>query len=252
MIWVATIFWGLLIGTVLGLLGGGGALISIPILLYSFHYPLSVAVGTSLLLVSLGATPSLVLYWRNGQVDWLSALWMGTSGAFGAWLGSMLSAHISEMVLMNLLITLILISAWRLFQPSVEALRIHTDKPTFISILSLVLIGLGIGILTGVVGVGGGFLIVPALIMIRQLEPRNAIATSLAVIAINAISGAVGYWTRLPFDQPVLYGLMIATFFGSVFGFKLSYKVSQIHLKQGFGILLFIIAAILFLNPLEN
>jgi uncharacterized membrane protein YfcA len=249
MIWLSVAIWGLLIGSVIGLLGGGGALISIPVLLYGFHFSFPVAVGTSLLMVTLGAMPSLLLYWRKQEVDWLSALWMGGFGTLGAWLGSLLSVHISQAFLMNLLIALILFSAWRLFKPSAAALRTHTDKPAFMSTVWLIFIGLGIGVLTGLVGVGGGFLIVPALIIIRQLEPRQAIATSLAVIVLNALSGTVGYWSRLPFDQFALYGLMAATFLGSVLGFKLSYKLSPKHLKQGFAILLLLIAAILFFNP---
>lgn len=246
MIWLATIFWGLLIGIALGLLGGGGALISIPILLYGFHFSFPVAVGTSLLLVTLGAMPSLLLYWRKQEIDWLSALWMGGSGSLGAWIGSILAPHIPTGFLLNLLIVLILISAWRLFQTSSTVSDNSSGKQ---STIYLVLTGLGIGVLTGLVGVGGGFLIVPVLIIIRQLEPRKAIATSLVVIALNAISGTLGYWSRLPFEQPVLYGLMLMTILGSVLGFQLSYKLSHTRLKQGFGILLLLIAAILFFNP---
>jgi uncharacterized membrane protein YfcA len=109
--------------------------------------------------------------------------------------------------------------------------------------------GIGIGILTGLVGVGGGFLIVPALIMIRHLEPRKAIATSLVVIALNALSGVVSYWPRLPLDQPVVYLLILATLVGSVIGFQLSFKLSQLRLKQGFAVLLIVIATILLFNP---
>jgi uncharacterized membrane protein YfcA len=69
MMWTLIIFWGLFIGLILGLLGGGGALVSIPILLYAFHFPFREAVGASLLLVALGALPSLLLYWRKQEVD---------------------------------------------------------------------------------------------------------------------------------------------------------------------------------------
>jgi uncharacterized membrane protein YfcA len=249
MIWVLSTIFGLLIGSVVGLLGGGGALISIPILLYGFHFSFPVAVGTSLLLVTLGALPSLFLYWRKQQINWESALWMGGSGSLGAWIGSKLSTHVAPDRLIQLLIILIVVSALQLFRPSVSVPSVPDNKPSPRAIVYLILTGIGIGILTGLVGVGGGFLIVPALIMIRQLEPRKAIATSLVVIALNALSGMLSYWSRLPLDQPTLYLLMLATLVGSVIGFQLSLKLSQLRLKQVFAVLLIVIAAILVFNP---
>lgn len=250
-----SIFWGLLIGTILGLLGGGGALISIPILLYIFHLPFTAAVGTSLLLVSLGALPSVLLYWKNQHIDWRSAFWMGTSGSVGAWIGSALSHHVPQHRLVNVLILLILLSVWRLLKPATAPLsqvpppQVPPAPLNNNHTLYLIMAGTGIGILTGLVGVGGGFLIVPALIMLQKMSSRNAIATSLVVISLNAISGTIGHWKQIPFDQHDLYSLIIATILGSLLGFKLNQALSQTRLKQGFSILLLFIATLLFLKP---
>jgi uncharacterized membrane protein YfcA len=254
MIWLTAITWGLLIGSVIGLLGGGGALISIPIMLYVFHFPFPVAVGTSLLLVLVGALPSLILYWRKREVDWQSALWMGLSGSLGATLGSQFSAQVPQHILLDLLIALILISVWRLLQPGTApglsgVTPEVTPKTALTQTVPLIATGFGIGILTGLVGVGGGFLIVPALMMVRHLAPRSAIATSLVVISLNAASGMLGYWEQLPLRQPIVGGLIMATLAGSLLGFQLSFKISQTRLKQGFGLLLLMIAALLFFNP---
>ncbi|WP_373533246.1 sulfite exporter TauE/SafE family protein [Vampirovibrio sp.] len=253
MIWLSALGWGLMIGAVLGLLGGGGALISIPILLYVFHFSFAMAVGTSLLLVLVGALPSLVLYAIKRQVDWQSAFWMGASGSLGAAVGSQFSASVPPGVLLYLLIALILISVWRLLQPGISAssatLPDGPMPPTVLQRLALVGTGLAIGVLTGLVGVGGGFLIVPALIMVRQLEPRKAIATSLLIITINASAGMLGYWQQLPLTQPVVGVLIGATLLGSLLGFQLSFKISQAKLKQGFALLLLLIAVLLFFNP---
>ncbi len=249
MIWMLTIVWGLFIGLILGLLGGGGALVSIPILLYAFHFPFREAVGASLLLVTLGALPSLLLYWRKQEVDLPAALWMGLSGSLGALLGSRFAAFIPQAFLMKLLIGLILLSVWRLYRPAPVTEHVKTPMPAWLKSLRLIIVGLAIGILTGLVGVGGGFLIVPALILFQDLEPRRAIATSLLIICLNAASGTVGYWSTLPWYKPIFYGLMFSTVIGSLLGFALSLKIGQRRLKQGFGLLLLLIAILLVLKP---
>jgi uncharacterized membrane protein YfcA len=106
-----------------------------------------------------------------------------------------------------------------------------------------------IGILTGLVGVGGGFLIVPTLILIHGSEPRRAIATSLLIIFLNAVSGTAGYWSVLPWYKPIFYALMSMTVIGSLLGFALSRKVGSQRLKQGFGALLLVIAILLLVKP---
>ncbi|WP_303674655.1 sulfite exporter TauE/SafE family protein [Vampirovibrio chlorellavorus] len=249
MMWILTLFWGLLIGLILGLLGGGGALVSIPILLYAFHFPFREAVGASLLLVVLGALPSLLLYWRQKEVDLPAALWMGLGGSVGAFLGSQFASSIPQAFLMQLLIGLILLSVWRLYCPA--PIRVSSNRPVNApgQILKLLMAGLAIGVLTGLVGVGGGFLIVPALILFHRSEPRRAIATSLLIICLNAASGTLGYWTSLPWGNPIFYGLMFSTVIGSLQGFALSRKVGSHRLKQGFGLLLLLIAILLLVKP---
>lgn len=249
MIWILTLFWGLAIGLILGLLGGGGALVSIPILLYAFHFPFREAVGASLLLVVLGALPSLILYWRQRAVDLPAALWMGLGGTVGAFVGSQFASAIPQIFLMQLLIGLILLSVWRLYRPTPVSENINRPVNALSKNLKLLLAGLAIGVLTGLVGVGGGFLIVPALILFHGSEPRRAIATSLLIICLNAAAGTLGYWATLPWHKPIFYGLMSSTVIGSLLGFALSQKVGSHRLKQGFGLLLLLIAILLLVKP---
>lgn len=239
---------GLVIGTVLGLLGGGGALMAIPVLIYVFHYPFRIAVGSSLALVALGVLPALILYWRNKQVDWLSALLMGGTGMFGAAVASRFSALVPKEWLLWLLIVLMALSAFNMLRGSHRT--DETMAPTQQSNRwALMAAGLGIGTLTGLVGVGGGFLLVPALLIFGKLPVRLAIATSLVIIVLNALSGAMGYWSMLPITQPSFFWLMAGSLTGSVLGYWIGLKLPEKKLKNGFGLLLVLLIVLLIANP---
>ncbi len=231
---------GLLLGAVLGLLGGGGALVTIPVLLYIFDFPLRTAIASSLLLVMLGALPALSLYAWKRQVKIIPAIVLGGSGVLGAALGSRFSGLFPPMLLYILLLVMMGISAMLMIRSS-GPLQFKKHIPAFL----LVLPGLFIGMLTGLLGVGGGFLIVPALYLLSKMEPRETIATSLVIIAVNAASGVIGYWKILPIDHPVQQMLAFGVIAGSFLGFWLSFRISQKRLKQAFGYLLLVLMGVL-------
>lgn len=238
---------GLVIGTVLGLLGGGGALMAIPILIYVLAFPFRAAIGNSLVLVMVGALPAVLLYAQKRQINWLSALWMGISGALGASLGSHFSARVPHPVLLGLLIVLMVLSAINMLRTRPSSP--DADKSGQDGKWILGLAGLAIGVLTGMVGVGGGFLLVPALLFFGKLEPRNAIATSLVIIGINAASGALGYWELLPLGESRFWLVTAGCLVGSIGGFWLSFRLPQGMLKQGFAFLLLALIVLLIVFP---
>lgn len=238
---------GWVIGTVLGLLGGGGALMAIPVLIYLFDYPFRTAVGSSLVLVALGILPALVLYWRQKQVDWPSALWMGVAGMVGAGVASRFSDLFPQPFLLGLLMVLMAVSAFNLLQGKREEVPEQTAKPA--RPWALPAAGLAIGVLTGLVGVGGGFLLVPALLFFGGLTARAAIATSLVVIGMNAVSGAVGYLDILPLGEPSFCWLMGGSLLGSGLGFLLNRTLSEQKLKRAFAVLLLALIVLLLVLP---
>jgi uncharacterized membrane protein YfcA len=238
---------GLAIGFILGLLGGGGGLMAIPALIYVLHYPFRTAVGTSLALVSIGALPSILLYSQKRQIHWKAALIMGCTGAFGALVGSQWASHIARQAILSLFIGLMILSAYKmLVSPALKESEVPQEK---LASGLLLVSGLAIGILTGLVGVGGGFLLVPALTLFGKLEARIAMATSLLVICINAVSGVVGYLTVIPTHQFSFWLLLAGAFIGSVLGFWANFRLSPQQLKKGFGVLLILLAALLVLFP---
>lgn len=246
---LAEILGGLMIGTVLGLLGGGGALMAIPVLVYIFHYPFRLAISSGLVLVVLGVLPALILYWRHRQIHWLSALLMGLSGMAGARLSSQLAGLAPTQWLLGLLIVLMLLSALNMLKPAQKERELAPSVRQPHSI-ALILSGLGIGLLTGLVGVGGGFLLVPALLYFGRLPIRLAIPTSLVIIALNSLSGLSGYWEQLPLQQASFQWLMLAGILGSVLGYRLSQKLSTKVVKNAFAVLLLgLIGIMLFFPP---
>jgi uncharacterized membrane protein YfcA len=245
-----TLFWGVAIGLVLGLLGGGGALVAIPVLIYILHFPFRVAVGSSLALVLVGSLPAILLYWRKKQIDLPAALVMGLGGAAGASLGSRLSVLVPREALLWLLIILMALSAWNMLKPkSRTASEAPPAEPPARSRLKLALAGFLVGILTGLVGVGGGFLLVPVLLLFGGFNPRVAIATSLLVIGVNAAFGTAGYLDIIPRTEPGFLWLVLGSVLGSISGFWVSFRVSERHLKTGFGLLLIGLILLLVLMP---
>ena len=238
---------GLAIGVVLGLLGGGGALMAIPVLIYAFQYPFRIAVGSGLALVAMGVLPALIMHVRNRQIDWLSAVMMGGTGIIGAAIGSQISAMFPKAQLLWLLIALMALSAYNMLKTDKRgAIGLDPQPPHRQALLGA---GLGIGLLTGLVGVGGGFLLVPALLYFGRLSARVAIATSLLIIGANALAGAIGYWQLLPWQHPSFLWLMSGSLLGSMLGYRLNLKLPSEVLKRGFGLLLIALMALLVLSP---
>jgi uncharacterized membrane protein YfcA len=242
------ILGGLAIGTILGLLGGGGALIAIPVLIYAFHYSFRLAIGSGLVLVVLGVLPALFLYWQRRQIHWLSALIMGAGGMVGARLSSQLGGLVPDTLLLGLLLLLMLISAVNMLKPDQRKVDLDSSKTNAHNV-GLIMSGLGIGLLTGLIGVGGGFLLVPALLYLGRLSLRLAIPTSLVIIGLNSLSGITGYWTQLPLGQTGFQWLMMSCLVGSILGYYLNQRLSAQVIKKAFALFLLILMVVLLVFP---
>lgn len=240
---------GLGIGVIQGLFGAGGSLLAMPIMLYGFHYPFRIAVGSSLALTTIGVLPALLLHWKNRQIDWLSAVLMGLSGMLGAACASEFSHWFPQQCLFWLLVTLMMVSSLNMLALSPLKPSLTQKQKTRSRHAPLIFIGFWIGVLAGLVGVGGGFLLVPALLLFGGLTPRQTIATSLVVITANALSGALSYLNILPVQEPSLRLLALGSFIGSLIGFWLGLRLHDKHLKTGFGILLLGLITLMILMP---
>jgi uncharacterized membrane protein YfcA len=223
-----------LIGFLLSVLGAGGSILLLPLLVSGAALPTREAVPLSLLVVMLLALANLGPYVRRGQFALRPALILGVPALAGSWLGGswVKAGLIAESVQLGVFTAAALVASWLLTRNSSQAATVKA-RPALLAIQ-----GVLVGLLTGIAGVGGGFAIVPALVLLAGLPMQLASGTSLLLIAVNALValGALGHWPAqsLPLMLPLLAGGAL----GAVVGQRLAPHLSDRRLRQGFSILL--------------
>src|SRR5512139_348191 len=230
------------IGLSLGLLGGGGSILTVPALVYLVGQTPQVAVTTSLAIVGANSVMGAMFHISNGKLDWKVALIFGSAGMLVAYLSAGISKHISpEILLVAFAVLMLVIGIMLLLRRTREEETSYTAKPLLLILVS----GAGVGLLTGILGVGGGFLVVPALVMLLGLPIQAAVGTSLVVIAMNSVAGFMGHISSGSFDWIVTLVFVAAGLVGTFSGMKLSNRLSSSKLQKAFAI--FVIALALFL-----
>ena len=237
---LAALLGALAIGLSLGLLGSGGSILTVPVLHYLLRQPEQVAIGGSLLVVGLIAAAACVPYATARHVDWRNVLWFGLPGMLGAWLGASLAQWVPGTVQLALFAFVMLAAAWRMLQNAPVAAGDH--RPHLVAIVAG---GAVVGALSGLVGVGGGFLIVPALVLLAGVPMSSAVGTSLAVIALNSFTGFGKYLQvleakGLALDWHVLWLVAAIGVVGSFAGNRLGRRLPQSTLRRLFGIFLIV------------
>ncbi len=232
----------LLIGLTLGLLGSGGSILTVPVLVYLVGEPDKVAIAESLGIVTIISMVGAVPFALKKLVDWRSVLLFGIPGMAGAYGGAYLSKFMAGTTQLALFAAVMLLAAFMMFRRSVPA--VFSDGSRHAA-WKIVIEGLVVGALTGLVGVGGGFLIVPALVLLGGLPMHMAVGTSLAVIALKSISGFYKYIDVLKeagesIDWPLVLIFGGIGIVGSFAGKKAGEYISQEHLKKGFAVFLVI------------
>jgi uncharacterized membrane protein YfcA len=236
-----------LVGLSLGLLGSGGSIFTVPILHYGLGQPEKVAVAGSLFVVGSISLLAAVPQARAGRVDWRMALAFGLPGVVGTWLGAALSRWVPGPVQLGLFAVVMLVAAVAMFRPAKA--RPSDARPR--AAWKIGLDGLAVGGLTGLVGVGGGFMIVPALVLLGGLEMHAAVGTSLVIIAAKSFSGFAEYLNvldelGLTLDWNVLLTFVALGAVGSFAGTQLGSRIPQAALRKAFsGVLAVMAAAIL-------
>lgn len=223
-----------LIGLSLGLLGGGGSILTVPVLVYVLGVAAKPAIAMSLPVVGITSLVGAALHWRLGNVRVATALTFGLLAMVGAFAGAKLAGFLSGAVQLALLAVVMLAAAASMLRGNRS--EAASDAPARLALL--VPVALGVGVLTGVVGIGGGFLVVPALVLLARVPMRQAVGTSLLVIAMNAASGFAGYLGTVDLDWGVLAGFTAAAVAGALVGTALVSRVPQAALKQGFAVFL--------------
>lgn len=219
-----------LIGVALGLLGSGGSIITLPVLVYVAGYPAAQAVAMSLVIVGGTSAAGSFLHWRHGRFDARAALFFAVSGALGAFVGARFTHAVRPEVLLLLFGILMLGAGAAMLRRRERAPAPRTCQP-----LRCLGSGAAVGALTGFLGVGGGMFILPALVLFAGLEMKNAVGTSLAVIALNCLGGLAGQLRYAHFDWPAALGFLLAAGAGMGAGLALVPRLSAAVLRSAFA-----------------
>lgn len=233
----------LLIGVSLGLLGSGGSILTVPVLVYLLGQPEKIAIAGSLAIVGSIALVGAVPWAWSKHVHWRSVLWFGVPGILGTVGGATLSAFVSGEVQLIVFAVVMLVASWFMLRKSTFVPPAPGEVEHRRPIGKLALDGIAVGALTGFVGVGGGFMIVPALVLLGRLDMHRAVGTSLVIIALKSFAGFAQYLVvldtlDLAVDWQVIGVFTAIGIAGSVVGNRIGRRVPQAALKRGFGALL--------------
>ncbi|WP_353508523.1 sulfite exporter TauE/SafE family protein [Intrasporangium sp.] len=257
---------GLAIGVTLGALGGGGAIIAVPALVYVLGQDPRTATTSSLVIVGLTSLIAVVPHARAGRVRFVQGLTFGVLGTVGSVAGSALSASVPQSILLKAFAALMLLVAALMFRRASRAPRdlgraidpavepMFTVRPFACAcprVAKVVVAATAVGLITGFFGVGGGFALVPALVLALGFPMPAAVGTSLLVIAINS---ATALTTRLGSGSSQLDWTLIGTFtgaaiLGSLLGGRIASRANPRHLTIAFAILLVLVAAYMAIRP---
>ncbi|WP_019894920.1 sulfite exporter TauE/SafE family protein [Hydrogenovibrio halophilus] len=235
-----------LIGVSLGLLGSGGSILTVPVLVYLVGQDPKVAIAGSLLIVGIISVFSAWPYARQKMVDWRTALVFGIPGMLGAYLGAFGAHFVSNPVQMLVFAALLLAAAGLMLKP--VKMDSAGQAPKKRAIWKVGIDGLVVGAITGLVGVGGGFLIIPALVLMGGLSMRLAVGTSLVIIAAKSFVGFYEYLNvldglSLSIDWQVVGLFSVLGILGGWLGHRVSHKVDQTLLKRVFAVFLIVMGA---------
>jgi hypothetical protein len=237
---------GVLMGLSLGALGAGGAIITVPVLVYALGETAHEATTTSLVIVGLTAAAGALVHLRAGRVDWRRGLLFGAIGIGGTALGSWLSAGLDPdrlLLAFALLLLVVAVMMWRRAggpAPVVAAAAASHDHR--IHPVRVVLAAVGVGVLTGFFGVGGGFAVVPALVLALGFTMPMAVGTSLLVIALNSASALAGRLAvGITLDWTLVLVFAGAAMAGSLLGPRLVARVSHQTLSRVFAVILVVV-----------
>ena len=230
----------LAIGLSLGILGGGGSILTVPIFVYVMGYSAKQSIAMSLVVVGATSLVGALRHWRAGSFDVRAALVFGVLAMIGARIGAEVARLIPGIVQLSLLGVVMIVAAVLMLRRREATGEVQRPRPrNAITVAATAFVGLAVGVLTGLVGVGGGFLFVPSLVLLARLPMKTAVGTSLFVIALSTASGAIGYrgQATVPWNV-VIWFTMIAT--GGIFvGTYLVRYVSQQALRRAFAYFLF-------------
>jgi uncharacterized protein len=254
-----------LIGISLGMVGSGGSILTVPVLVYLMGVHPSLATTSSLFIVGVTSLVGSIRTYSKKQIDFKAVTEFGIPSIFSIFLtrhyllpalpdtffstGNMvISKEIFLMVVFAILMLAASITMIRSREIEIKNVTDETTKQN--NAVPLMLLGFIIGIITGLLGAGGGFLIIPTLVLYLKLPIKKAVGTSLLIIAINSLFGFLFSLKQFQFDWTILISFTLLSIAGVFIGIKLAEKISGPSLKKGFGWFILLMGIYIFIHEL--
>lgn len=237
------------VGIILGLLGGGGSILAVPIFLYVFRVEQRSAIAMSLAVVGMSAFVGFLGHWRQRSVNLTVGVPFGAMAMVAAFLTARVHEWVPELVQLALFAAFAFTAAIVML---VDSLRSRPEsleprsRPHFTPVLALE--ALGVGALTAIIGAGGGFVIVPALVYLAGVPVREAVGSSLLIITLNGLSAFAGYIGQVPIDWALVGSFTGVAALGAILGTRLNRRVPQVRIKQGFALLILVLGSYIVLR----
>lgn len=240
-----------LIGVTLGLLGGGGSILAVPTLVYVAHLSTKDGIATSLLVVGVTSAIAMLTHARHGRIAWRTGAVFGAASMAGAYVGGRVAHFVPASWLLGGFTLMMVVTAVAMMRPRQKTIDSETCNPTG-GVARSIAIGVGIGLLTGVVGAGGGFVIVPALTLLHGLPIRTAVGTSLLVITMNSAAGFLGAMAHATIPWGLAAAVTVAAVAGSLLGAAVASRTKPESLRKGFAWFVLAMAAFMVLKQVPS
>ena len=233
----------LLIGVSLGLLGGGGSILTLPILTYAVGMETREAIAASLFIVAVTSATGAIAHARAGRIRWRIGLWFGAAGMVGAFVGGRAAAYVPAGVLLVLFAAMMVATAIAMLRGRGSRAGAAPSPVRELPLGAVLVEGALVGVVTGMIGAGGGFLVVPALVLLGGLAMELAVGTSLVVISMKSFAGLAVHLGHVDIDWPITLAVTAAAVAGSFVGGHLAGRIPGHVLRRGFGVFVLIMAA---------
>ena len=242
---------GIAIGLVVGAIGGGGAILALPVLVYVLGEAVGPASTASLIVVAIAAGVGAGALALRGHVCWRIALTFTAPAAAGSLAGTLANAAVSARALILAFVPVMLVAAGATWQRAAQASSDDAGRCPDVQARRIIAAGIGVGLLTGFFGVGGGFVIVPVLTLWLGLSFRRAVATSLVIITLTGVAALASHLAiGAAIDVPLTLALAISTGIGALAGTLFAQRVPQAVLGRAFALVVGVLALFLLVDTL--
>lgn len=244
-----TVALAVVVGISLGLLGGGGSILTVPLLAYVAGMDPKHAIATSLLVVGVSSAIATITHARAGRIRWRIAVVLGSASMAGAYAGGLVARFIPATVLLVAFAVIMFGAGLAMLRGRTDSHGNDTDQR--LPVVRIALLGIAIGMISGLVGAGGGFLLVPALALLAGLSMPTAVGTSLVVISMQSFAGLAGHLANEQIDWRLAAFVTTAAVLGALIGGRFVAFVDPALLRHVFGWFVLLMASVILAEEVD-